>query len=104
MFLIASGGVVDKLIRCLIYHPVCASKEGGLFLYGAAQPPLLVQEGKLAGRHIARGSLGSPDQFGFGEIVVGKHNVCDCERVALAEIDLVRSDVSAVQFGIWIGR
>ena len=30
--LIASGGVVDKLIRCLIYHPV--------------------QEGKFAGRHI----------------------------------------------------
>jgi hypothetical protein len=37
-------------IRCLIYHPVCASKEGGLFLYGAATPP--VQEGKFAGRHI----------------------------------------------------
>jgi hypothetical protein len=33
------------LIRCLIYHPVCASKEGGLFLYGAATPP--VQEGKI---------------------------------------------------------
>jgi hypothetical protein len=27
----------------LIYHPVCASKEGGLFLYGAATP---LQEGK----------------------------------------------------------
>ena len=58
LFLIASGGVVDKLmlaqrsllLRCLIYHPVCASKEGGLFLYGAATPP--VQEGKFAGRHI----------------------------------------------------
>jgi len=37
------------LLRCLIYHPVCASKEGGLFLYGAATP---VQEGKFAGRHI----------------------------------------------------
>ena len=24
----------------LIYHPVCASKEGGLFLYGAASPPV----------------------------------------------------------------
>ena len=33
------------LLRCLIYHPVCASKEGGLFLYGAATPP--VQEGNL---------------------------------------------------------
>jgi hypothetical protein len=41
------------LFRCLIYHPVCASKEGGLFLYGAATPP--VQEGKFAGRHIFRG-------------------------------------------------
>jgi hypothetical protein len=58
LFLIASGGVVDKLMyaqrsllfRCLLYHPVCASKEGGLFLYGAATPP--VQEGKFAGRHI----------------------------------------------------
>jgi len=28
------------LLRCLIYHPVCASKEGGLFLYGAATPVL----------------------------------------------------------------
>jgi hypothetical protein len=27
------------LLRCLIYHPVCASKEGGLFLYGAAPNP-----------------------------------------------------------------
>jgi hypothetical protein len=26
------------LIRCLIYHPVCASKEGGLFLYGVSHP------------------------------------------------------------------
>ena len=59
--LIASGGVVDKLmlaqrsllLRCLIYHPVCASKEGGLFLYGAATPP--VQEGKFAGRQIFLG-------------------------------------------------
>ena len=56
--LIASGGVVDKLmlaqrsllLRCLIYHPVCAGKERGLFLYGAATPP--VQEGKFAGQHI----------------------------------------------------
>jgi len=31
------------LLRCLIYHPVCASKEGGLFLYGAAQPPLCAE-------------------------------------------------------------
>ena len=37
----------------LIYYPVCASKEGGLFLYGAATPP--VQEGKFAGRHIFLG-------------------------------------------------
>jgi hypothetical protein len=51
----ASGGVVDQLMLaqrslllwCLIYHPVCANKEGGLFLYGAATPP--VQEGKFAG-------------------------------------------------------
>ena len=53
--MIARGGVVDKLmlakrsllLRWLIYHPVCANKEGGLFLYGAATPP--VQEGKFAG-------------------------------------------------------
>ena len=59
--LIASGGVVDKLmlaqrsllLRCLIYHPVCAIKEGGLFLDGAPTPP--VQEGKFAGRHIFLG-------------------------------------------------
>jgi len=52
--LIASGGVVDKLmlaqrsvlLRCLIYHPVCASKEGDLFLYGAATPP--GREGKFS--------------------------------------------------------
>ena len=57
LFFIASGWVVDKLrlaqrslLRCLIYHPVCASKEGGLSLYGAATPP--VQEGKFAGRYI----------------------------------------------------
>jgi len=43
--LIASGGVVDKLIRCLIYHPVCASKEGGLFFM--AQTPLLSRRGNL---------------------------------------------------------
>jgi len=49
LLLIASGGVVDKAMLG-IYHPVCASKEGGLFLYGAATPP--VQEGKFAGRHI----------------------------------------------------
>jgi len=24
----------------LIYHPVCANKEGGRFLYGAATPPI----------------------------------------------------------------
>src|SRR6185295_8559883 len=38
------------LLRCLVYHPGCASKEGGLFLYGAATPP--VQEGKFADQHI----------------------------------------------------
>jgi len=51
--LIASGGVVDKfklaqrslLFRCLIYHPVCANKEGGLFFM--AQPPLLSRRGNL---------------------------------------------------------
>src|SRR5262245_55838860 len=61
LLLIASGGVVDKLmlaqrsllLRYLIYHPVCANKEGGRFLYGAATPP--VQEGKCAGRHILPG-------------------------------------------------
>jgi hypothetical protein len=37
----------------LIYHPDCASKEGCLFLCGAATPP--VQEGKFAGRHIFLG-------------------------------------------------
>jgi hypothetical protein len=53
--LIASGGVVDKVMLAqrsllfgwLIYHPVCAIKERGRFLYGAATPP--VQEGKFAG-------------------------------------------------------
>ena len=35
------------MLGCLIYHPACASKEGGLFLYGAVTPP--VQEGKLVG-------------------------------------------------------
>jgi len=52
--LIASGGVVDKQpLTLLIYHPVCACKEGGHFLYGADTPP--VQEGKFAGRHIFPG-------------------------------------------------
>ena len=35
--------------------PRLRQQEGGLFLYGAAQPPLLVQEGKFAGRHIFLG-------------------------------------------------
>ena len=43
--LIASDGVVDKSIRCLVYHPVCASKEGGLFFM--AQTPLLSRRGNL---------------------------------------------------------
>ena len=29
------------------YHSVCASKEGGLFLYGAATPPVQAQLSKL---------------------------------------------------------
>ena len=48
--MIFGANSAESFSGCLIYHPVCASKEGGLFLYGAATPP--VQEGKFAGRHI----------------------------------------------------
>ena len=71
--MIASGGVVGKLmlaqrsllLRRLIYHLVCASKEGRLFLYGAATPP--VQEGKLAhlgGETAWRASITAPRSGG----------------------------------------
>ena len=57
LFLIASVGVVDKLMSRIApsasvfrLHP-SAPAEGGLFLFnGASAPP--VQEGKFAGRHI----------------------------------------------------
>src|SRR5262245_27093945 len=59
------------LLRCLVYHPVCASKEGGHFLYGAATPP--VQEGKFARRHISSSSPGSmrvSQQFSRARLLV----------------------------------
>jgi hypothetical protein len=40
LFLIASGGVVAHTVRPSIDHPVCASKERGHFIYGAATPPV----------------------------------------------------------------
>jgi hypothetical protein len=75
--LIASGGVVDRLLlaqrsllfRWLFYHPGCASKEAGLFLYGAATPP--VQAGKFARRYTF--PLVQRVQFSFSSALVDIH-------------------------------